>query len=87
MTGFIQPTAALGLLGAGLAFGAQAAEIPKSPEVAQSGALTIANTLDYAPFEYLDADGKQAGIIVELAGEVASGSARSSIFSARHSPR
>lgn len=51
--------------------GVWAAEVPKSPEVAQTGALTIANTLDYAPFEYLDADGKQAGIIVELAGEVA----------------
>ena len=51
--------------------GAIAAEVPKSPEVAQSGTLVIANTLDYAPFEYLDADGKQTGIIVELAGEVA----------------
>ena len=48
-----------------------AAEIPKSPEVQQTGTFTIANTLDYAPFEYLDADGKQTGIIVELAGEVA----------------
>jgi polar amino acid transport system substrate-binding protein len=51
--------------------GLMAAEIPKSPEVAQSGTLAIANTLDYAPFEYLDADGKQTGIIVEMAGEVA----------------
>ena len=48
-----------------------AADIPKSPEVEQSGALAIANTLDYAPFEYLDADGNQTGIIIELAGEVA----------------
>ncbi|MCX5495546.1 ABC transporter substrate-binding protein [Kaistia dalseonensis] len=51
--------------------GAMAAEITKSPEVAKSGTLVIANTLDYAPFEYLDADGKQTGIIIELAGEVA----------------
>jgi polar amino acid transport system substrate-binding protein len=48
-----------------------AADITKSPEVEQSGKLSIANTLDYAPFEYLDADGKQTGIIIELAGEVA----------------
>jgi polar amino acid transport system substrate-binding protein len=47
------------------------AEIKRSPEVESSGKLSVANTLDYAPFEYLDADGKQTGIIVELAGEVA----------------
>ena len=50
---------------------AVSAEIPKSAEVQESGKLAIANTLDYAPFEYLDAEGKQAGIIVEMAGEVA----------------
>ena len=49
----------------------QAAEVPKSPEVAETGTLTIANTMDYAPFEYLDADGKQVGINVELAAEAA----------------
>lgn len=48
-----------------------AADIPMSPEVKETGTLTIANTLDYAPFEYMDAEGKQAEIIVELAGEVA----------------
>lgn len=47
------------------------AEIKPSPDVQSSGKLSVANTLDYAPFEYLDADGKQTGIIVELAGEVA----------------
>jgi polar amino acid transport system substrate-binding protein len=47
------------------------AEVKPSPEVTSSGKLSVANTLDYAPFEYLDADGKQVGIIVELAGEVA----------------
>ncbi|MDR3470397.1 MAG: ABC transporter substrate-binding protein [Devosia sp.] len=57
---------AMTLLGA-----AYGADVAKSPDVAQSGTLTIANTLDYAPFEYLDADGKQTGIIVDLAGEVA----------------
>ncbi|TIT47843.1 MAG: ABC transporter substrate-binding protein, partial [Mesorhizobium sp.] len=45
--------------------------VPKSAEVKQSGTLAVANTLDFAPFEYLDADGKQTGIIIELAGEVA----------------
>jgi polar amino acid transport system substrate-binding protein len=50
---------------------AMAADVPKSPDVEQTGTLTIANTLDFAPFEYLDADGKQTGIIIELAGEVA----------------
>ena len=50
---------------------ANAADIEKSPEVEKTGKLSIANTLDFAPFEYLDADGKQTGIIIELAGEVA----------------
>ncbi len=49
----------------------QAAEVPKSPQVAETGTFTVANTLDYAPFEYLDADGKQVGINVELAAETA----------------
>lgn len=48
-----------------------AADITVSPDVAESGVLTIANTLDYAPFEYLDENGEQAGIIVELANAVA----------------
>ncbi|MDG4877185.1 ABC transporter substrate-binding protein [Mesorhizobium sp. WSM4935] len=48
-----------------------AAEVPKSAEVQQTGTLAVANTLDYAPFEYLDADGKQTGIIIELAGAAA----------------
>jgi polar amino acid transport system substrate-binding protein len=50
---------------------AVAGEVAKSPEVQQTGTLAVANTLDYAPFEYLDAEGKQTGIIIELAGEVA----------------
>ncbi|TPK95707.1 MULTISPECIES: ABC transporter substrate-binding protein [unclassified Mesorhizobium] len=49
----------------------KAADVPKSADVKQSGTLAVANTLDFAPFEYLDADGKQTGIIIELAGEVA----------------
>ncbi|MDX8468512.1 ABC transporter substrate-binding protein [Mesorhizobium sp. VK23B] len=49
----------------------KAAEVPKSAEVQQTGTLAVANTLDYAPFEYLDANGKQTGIIIEMAGEVA----------------
>jgi len=59
---------ALAALGATSGYGQ---EVPKSPEVAETGKLSIANTLDYAPFEYLDADGKQTGIIVELASAVA----------------
>ncbi len=62
------------LLGAVMAVTAStgfAAEIAVSPEVAERGVLTIANTLDYAPFEYLDENGAQAGIIVELANAVA----------------
>jgi polar amino acid transport system substrate-binding protein len=50
---------------------AYAQDVPKSPEVAETGKLSIANTVDYAPFEYLDADGNPTGIIIELAGEVA----------------
>ncbi|ASM74529.1 MULTISPECIES: ABC transporter substrate-binding protein [Roseobacteraceae] len=48
-----------------------AADITVSPDVTESGVLAIANTLDYAPFEYLDENGEQAGIIVELANAVA----------------
>jgi polar amino acid transport system substrate-binding protein len=59
---------AIALMNAGAA---TAADLPKSPDVSQSGTLTIANTLDYAPFEYLDATGKQTGIIVDLASAVA----------------
>jgi polar amino acid transport system substrate-binding protein len=44
-----------------------AAELPKSPEVAETGKLVIANTLEYAPFEFIDEDGKQVGINIELA--------------------
>lgn len=61
----------LGALIAAWSSAAISAEVKPSPDVASSGKLSVANTLDYAPFEYLDADGKQTGIIVELAGEVA----------------
>ena len=59
------------LASAAFVSGAAAADIPKSPEVASTGKLTIANTLEYAPFEFIDADGKQVGINIELAGEAA----------------
>ncbi|MHA7882878.1 ABC transporter substrate-binding protein [Nitratireductor rhodophyticola] len=58
------------LLG-GWSVSAMAADVSKSPEVEETGKLTVANTIDFAPFEYLDADGKPTGIIIELAGEVA----------------
>lgn len=61
----------LGALIAAWTSSAIAADVKPSPDVASSGKLSIANTLDYAPFEYLDAEGKQTGIIIELAGEVA----------------
>ncbi|PZO81216.1 MAG: ABC transporter substrate-binding protein [Mesorhizobium amorphae] len=63
--------AGLALFGMAWSGTASAADVAKSPEVAETGKLSIANTLDYAPFEYLDDQGKQTGIIIELAGEVA----------------
>ena len=48
-----------------------AAEVKKSPEVAETGKLTIANTLQYAPFEFTSEDGKAVGINIELAEETA----------------
>lgn len=73
MNRYLKPMAGLGIaLGlTAWSVGPASAEIVKSPEVAQTGTLSIANTLDFAPFEYLDADGQQTGIIIELAGEVA----------------
>jgi polar amino acid transport system substrate-binding protein len=73
MTKHLSQLAGLGLASVVAAWSAAAvaADVPKSPEVEQSGSLAVANTLDYAPFEYIDADGKQTGIIIELAGEVA----------------
>ena len=66
---FIAPLAgALLALGTGAAL---AQEIAVAPEVAESGTLSIANTLDYAPFEYLDENGEPTGIIVELAAAAA----------------
>ncbi|AMS44877.1 polar amino acid transport system substrate-binding protein [Aminobacter ciceronei] len=48
-----------------------AAELPKSAEVKDTGKLIIANTLEYAPFEFIDENGKQVGINIELAQETA----------------
>lgn len=50
---------------------AMAQDVPKSPEVAETGKLTIANTLEYAPFEFIDESGAQAGVNIELAAAVA----------------
>lgn len=65
----------VGALAAAAFFGAVgalgAAELPKSPEVAETGKLAIANTLEYAPFEFIDENGKQVGINIELAEETA----------------
>lgn len=62
---------ALAIAAAALASGAGAAELPKSPEVKETGKLIIANTLEYAPFEFIAEDGKQVGINIELAQEAA----------------
>ena len=59
------------LASAAMMGGASAADVPKSPEVASTGKLTMANTLEYAPFEFIAEDGKQVGINIELAQEVA----------------
>ena len=58
------------LTSSGLQTSAQ--QLVPSPDVAESGKFSIANTVDYAPFGYLDADGKPTGIIVELATATAS---------------
>ena len=50
---------------------AMAQDVPKSPEVAETGKLTIANTLEYAPFEFIDEAGAQVGVNIELAAAVA----------------
>ena len=50
---------------------AMAGEVMKSAEVAATGKLTIANTLEYAPFEFTAEDGKAIGINIELAEETA----------------
>ncbi len=67
----IRPLGTVICLLAGMLAAPAFAQIVPSPEVKESGTLAIANTLDYAPFEYLDADGKQAGIIVEMAEQTA----------------
>ena len=55
----------------GIGLTVQAAEVMKSPEVAKTGKLSIANTLEYAPFEFTAEDGKSVGINIELAAEAA----------------
>ena len=48
-----------------------AQEVPKSPEVAQTGTMVIANTMEYAPFEFVDENGQQTGANIELATALA----------------
>lgn len=62
---------AAAVLALALVGSANAAELTKSPEVAETGKLSIANTLEYAPFEFIDEAGKQVGINIELAEEAA----------------
>ncbi|MES2436224.1 MAG: ABC transporter substrate-binding protein [Pseudomonadota bacterium] len=60
------------LFTASAGFGAFAQDIPITPEVTDSGKLTIASSLGYAPFEYVDEQGNPAGLDIELAQAVAS---------------
>lgn len=46
---------------------AHADDLQVISDVKESGMFTIANSLSYAPFEYIDADGQPAGFDVELA--------------------
>jgi len=48
-----------------------AQDIPLAPDVAASGMLSVANTIDYAPFEFMDENGEPTGIIITLAQDVA----------------
>jgi polar amino acid transport system substrate-binding protein len=50
---------------------ANAEDLPTIKEVKDTGKLTIASSLGYAPFEYLDEQGKPAGLDVELATALA----------------
>jgi polar amino acid transport system substrate-binding protein len=50
---------------------AHAEDIPVAPDVAASGMLSVANTIDYAPFEFMDENGEPTGIIIKLANDVA----------------
>jgi polar amino acid transport system substrate-binding protein len=64
-------SAAAAVLALAFAVAAGAAEVKKSPEVAETGKLSIANTLEYAPFEFVDEGGKSVGINIELAAQAA----------------
>ena len=48
-----------------------AQDIPVAPAVAEAGMLSVANTIDYAPFEFMDENGEPTGIIITLAKDVA----------------
>ena len=54
---------------AALPSGAQT--VTRSPEVEKSGALQIASTLEYAPFAFIDENGNQVGVNIELAQAIA----------------
>lgn len=64
-------SAAVACMAFAFAASAGAVEVKASPEVASTGKLTIANTLEYAPFEFTSEDGKAVGINIELAEEAA----------------
>ena len=46
---------------------ASASELPKNQNVRETGKLSIANGLAYAPFEFVDTAGKPAGLDIEMA--------------------
>jgi polar amino acid transport system substrate-binding protein len=50
---------------------AWAGQIPVTDKVKESGKLTIASGLDYAPMQFVDAQGRPAGMNIEMAQAVA----------------
>ncbi|MCO5164585.1 MAG: transporter substrate-binding domain-containing protein [Mesorhizobium sp.] len=60
-------TSALFLFGSSTAF---SQDVIVTPDVKEAGKLTIASSLAYAPFEFVDAGGAPAGLNIELADAV-----------------
>ncbi|TCG04997.1 ABC transporter substrate-binding protein [Paraburkholderia steynii] len=65
----LKPAAGLGgvVLLAFFAGSVAAKDLPVTPTIRQAGVLAISGNLAYAPFGYLDASGKPAGLDVDLA--------------------
>lgn len=59
------------LLATGAVAEVGARDLPRSQDVVATGKLSIANTIDYAPFGYMGEDGRPTGVVIELAGAMA----------------